>query len=156
MNKQKTIIFQKSLKVQKAKILAPFSERYKKIASLHALPSELHSVLGNCISFNKGNAIFVKNHKAACSTISHLIYKHECGHDYVEENIHHEYTRLVQGLPNFPAVVNTLMNPASFKFTFVRDPVSRSVSAFKNIFLDRSNDAWLRHRDAIRERALFD
>lgn len=146
----RSIAFQKPLNIRKACLLAPFSKRYRRIASARTLPPELMPVIGNCIAFNEGNALFVKNHKAACSTIARLIYFHENQQDYAG-NIHQVYDGLVQGLPNFPAVVEAIRRPGTFRFTFVRDPVARAVSAYKNIFLEKTNQAWSLHEAHIRQ-----
>ena len=127
----------KPLDLTKARWLAPLSKRYARIASLHALPPSVALIAGNCVAFDEGRVIFVKNHKAACSTIAQLIYLHQNG-SVCEGNIHKDYKGLIQGLPNFPAVAAALIARDTFKFTFVRHPVSRAVSAFKNIFLRRA------------------
>ena len=138
------ISFNVQQNLTKARWLAPFSKRYACIASLQSLPSDHALIIGNCVTFNEGSVVFIKNHKAACTTISQLLYLHQNG-IVCEDNVHKDYERLIQGLPNFPVIVEALMARNTFKFTFVRHPVSRAVSAFKDIFLERRNEAWTRH-----------
>ena len=142
------VSFIKPIDLTKARWLAPLSKRYARIASLQTLPPNVALIAGNCVAFDEGRVIFVKNHKAACSTIAQLIYLHQNG-SVCEGNIHKDYKGLIQGLPNFPAVAAALIARDTFKFTFVRHPVSRAVSAFKNIFLEKSNEAWTLHAKSI-------
>ena len=127
------ISFNNQQNLTKARWLAPFSKRYACIASLQSLPSDHALIIGNCVTFNEGFVVFIKNHKAACTTISQLLYLHQNG-IVCEDNVHKYYERLIQGLPNFPVIVEALMARNTFKCTFVRHPVSRAVSAFKDIF----------------------
>ncbi|WP_306151942.1 sulfotransferase family 2 domain-containing protein [Roseovarius sp. MMSF_3281] len=83
--------------------------------------------------------VYMKNHKAACSTIIATLLRQTTAHDGAAigeldaATIHSPPKRLLatgeRGL-NVDQAEQALNNKATFKFTFVRDPVSRTVSAF--------------------------
>lgn len=83
--------------------------------------------------------VYMKNHKAACSTVVATLLRQTGSHpetaisDLDAATIHNPPKRLIasgrKGL-TVDRAVQALGSGAVFKFTFVRDPVSRTISAF--------------------------
>lgn len=94
---------------------------------------------------NTGEYLYVKNPKCGSSTVSHMVYQWQHGRRY-SGNIH-LCPDLVRGKNCSFDVLNGLLNDDAFKFSFVRDPVKRVESAFKNFFLDFNNTE---HRSHLR------
>ena len=76
------------------------------------------------------NVVYIRNNKAACSTITLWLHRlHTGDHDFSPKNIHAE-----DGLPRpreitWPKVIEMLSGGA-YRFTFVRDPIKRVMSAY--------------------------
>lgn len=85
--------------------------------------------------------VYMKNHKAACSTIIATLLRQTMAHAEAESGdldaatIHNPPKRLISSgrkALNVDLALQALSNNAIFKFSFVRDPVSRTVSAFSD------------------------
>ncbi len=88
--------------------------------------------------------VYMKNHKAACTTVlatllAHLLDMRGEGTERINMNSVHAPPRtlLLTGLRslNVPQVKRALEDPAAFRFTVVRDPLSRTVSSFADKIL---------------------
>lgn len=122
----------------KAKLLAPFSNRYSQRLCLESEPEAIQIVAPFIIHTTDGKLVYVKNSKAGCTTVAESLYFYECGQHFAGQ-IHHESVVLKQGHNHVAAAVNALRSPEAYKFTFVRNPLKRSVSAFTNFVLQGNN-----------------
>ena len=83
--------------------------------------------------------LYMKNHKAACTTVlatlmAHLLDLRGEGTESIDmESVHTPPKSLLLTGPrglNVPRVMRVLDDPAVFRFTIVREPISRTVSSF--------------------------
>lgn len=90
------------------------------------------------------NFVYVKNHKAACTTILATLL--ECQRSYSGANIAAIPEQMVHKPParfmmngrrnlDFETAISALSDTGRFKFTVIREPVSRTVSAFADKIL---------------------
>jgi hypothetical protein len=133
----------KKVYLKKYYILAPIIPRYQLKKSLRKLDPHLWSTVNNTILSNCSKYLFVKNSKAACSTVSHAFYQWQYRAAY-DGNIH-ACRQLLQGSRHTPRVVSALTDSEVFKFSFVRNPTNRAVSAYNNFFVDFMNKHHLKH-----------
>lgn len=77
-----------------------FSQRYARRYSFGALSELERIVLTHTISSAEHRLVYVKNSKAACSTVASLLYQHETGHVY-EGNTH--YAPIKQAVAVWPS-----------------------------------------------------
>jgi hypothetical protein len=94
--------------------------------------------------------VYVKNLKAGCSTVTLWLHRiHTGDHDFAPDTTrHHEFRRLPRpGGVAWPRVARMLAGGA-FRFTFVRDPIERAESAYRDKIL--GNDSL---RAQLREHA---
>jgi hypothetical protein len=76
---------------------------------------------------------FLKNPKAACSTVLQLMHHHEHGH-FAEVRHLHRMSAVQQGIRHANTLVAALDDPNCVRFTAVRDPATRAVSGFMMFF----------------------
>ena len=134
---------QKKINLRKYYILAPIIPRYRLKKSLSKLDPHIWSTVNNSILSNDSKYLFVKNSKAACSTVSHAFYQWQYWAAY-DGNIH-VCRQLLQGSRHTPRVVSALTDSEVFKFSFIRNPTKRAVSAYNNFFVDFRNMQHLKH-----------
>jgi hypothetical protein len=133
----------------KARVLAPFLKRYRNKIALAELPAEIVPLASHSLLLSDGRGLFIKNSKAACTTICHKIYCWEHGRPYEGTTIHRDRT-IAQGLWVYPRIVDALNNPDCLKFSLVRDPAARCVSGFTDFVLDQKNKHIVRHMHFLR------
>lgn len=133
----------KKVNLKKYNILAPIVPRYRCKKALSELEPHLWSIVNHTIISNNSQYLFVKNSKAACSSVSHAFYQWQYHVEY-DGNIH-QCRQLLQGSRHTALVVNAFKNPAIFKFSFVRNPTKRAISAYNNFFVDFRNRQHAKH-----------
>jgi hypothetical protein len=133
----------KKANLRKYYILAPIIPRYRPKKSLSKLDPHLWSTVNHTILSNNSKYLFVKNSKAACSTVSHAFYQWQYQVAY-DGNIH-GCRQLLQGSRHTARVVSALTDFEVFKFSFIRNPTKRAVSAYNNFFVDFRNRQHLKH-----------
>jgi len=144
----KKLIFESRFGTAKDLVLANFLTRYKCKMNLSKLPDELQIVLPYTVSTADKKLVFIKNSKAACTSITHLIYEYTHGTSFAG-NTHHDNIDLRQGIIHWKDNLELLENSSATIFSIVRDPESRLVSAFKNFFIQRNNRSGKKHFNAI-------
>lgn len=149
------IRLQKPINRTKHKLLSPFSARHRNKLLISTQPLALQLVAAHLIASDDQKLLFVKNSKAGCTTIAHLIYEYSRGGNY-DGNIHRRGAGLITGLSEFERIRTMLSSSATYKFTFVRDPLARAVSCFKNLFVQKQNSFGTKHFPAIRARGFVD
>jgi hypothetical protein len=127
----------------KYRLLAPVIPRYRSKKLIAKLDPSLWSVLNHTILSNDSKYLFVKNLKAACTSVSHAFYQWQYSSTF-DGNIH-KCKELLIGHRDTARVVSALSNPDVFKFSFIRHPVKRAVSAYNNFFVDFKNPDRLKH-----------
>ena len=110
---------QKKINLRKYYILAPIIPRYRLKKSLSKLDPHIWSTVNNSILSNDSKYLFVKNSKAACSTVSHAFYQWQYRAAY-DGNIH-ECRQLLNGTRHSSRVVSALTDSEVFKFSFILD-----------------------------------
>jgi hypothetical protein len=115
------------------KLLGGLSPYYRGKAAMAGLPLPLAQALRRCVSSCDGRLLYVKNPKAACSSVTQLLHWQDCGH-FVPLNQLHGAAGVRQGVRYAQAHLSSLNDPACVRFTVVRDPVARTVSAFMMYF----------------------
>ncbi len=131
-------------RLAKARLLAPFSARHANRASILRLPKELREIALHAIYMPKARLLYVKNPKAASTTILRFLYAAEYRRAHSGIDIH-EDPALPHGEPWLLTAVGALSSRDARKFSFVRDPVARCVSGFKDFFLLQRNSESRRH-----------
>ena len=139
----KEVWLQKRVNFTKYYILAPIVPRYRSKRIIGKLDPSLWSTLNHTILSNNSKYLFVKNQKSACTTVSHAFYQWQYQAAY-DGNIH-QCRQLLIGHRNTAQVVNALIKPEVFKFSFVRNPTKRASSAYNNFFVDFKNPDHLKH-----------
>jgi hypothetical protein len=91
-----------------------------------------------------GKIIYIKNPKAGCSSVAHLLYQYD-NHHFYEGDIHHAPS--LQVTDQWKSVVDIPEDTVSF--STVRNPERRSVSAFFNFFIEKNNPEQPEHLDRM-------
>ena len=125
-----------------------FSARHAARYDYAHLSPLARAVLAHTLSTPDGKLVFIKNSKAGCTTIAHLIYLHETG-KVAPGIIHHESETLVQGRENWQRNLRALTSGKAVSFSFVRQPLARAVSGFTDFFVERRNPEAPPHVAAI-------
>ncbi|QPZ89698.1 sulfotransferase family protein [Thioclava electrotropha] len=106
-------------------------------------------MLDHMASVERPNVVFTKNSKAACTSISHAIFKLTTGLQY-QGLIHQEAEVLTQGREHWDTNIARLASPSFKSFTFVRHPVDRIESAFRDFVTERRNPSHFYHIEKLR------
>lgn len=122
----------------KARLFAPFSHCYRDRLSLEHEPEVIQVISPHTIHTRDGKLAYVKNSKAGCTTVAEALYFYERGQQSAGK-IHREADVLLQGHNHVRAGLSALRSPEVYKFTFVRNPINRSISAFTNFVLQGNN-----------------
>ena len=105
--------------------------------------------LYNAIQSIDRKLVFVRNPKAGCSTVSDALAQYSkseyCAGTGLDQTIIPG-----QGARHWRENLEALSDKEAVKFTFVRHPQARAISAFKNIFSEQSNNASPQHVEAAR------
>ena len=123
----------------KAFLLAPFSKRYSAQLALKYEATVIQMLVRDIIQTRDNRLVYIKNSKAGCSTVAGTLYYYDHGKPYRGENIHHETKTLQQGIQYADRAVAAIKDPTKFKFSVVRNPQGRVVSAFKNFVLQANH-----------------
>lgn len=83
--------------------------------------------------------LYVRNEKAACSTLGRVMQNAGCRLEARGETGH------LEGMRATEAILPALNDPGVYRFSFVRHPVTRALSAFNNLFAHQQNKARWRH-----------
>lgn len=136
----------------KDRFLRFFSRRYADRARFHALSDVEKTVLPHVVMTKDNAYAFVKNSKAGCTSVAHLLWIHDHGRVY-DGNIHQAPFR---SAPRHQALlkVHDSMQGA-FRFSVVRNPTRRAVSGLFNFFIERKNSQSYLHWDAITDRGFL-
>ncbi|MEE9387153.1 MAG: sulfotransferase family 2 domain-containing protein [Paracoccaceae bacterium] len=132
----------------KARILAPFAPRYRNRLLLRKLPPELRLIAFSTLVSNDHRIVLVKNPKAGCTSAAHMLYQFYNNSTF-RGDIHQDHPSLIQGITRVREVHAALQNPDTFKFTTVRNPIDRTLSAYKDFFANKTNPESRRHANAI-------
>lgn len=115
------------------RVLGTVSPYYRGRAALETCPLPLAQALRRCVLTRDGRLLFLKNPKAACSTVLQLIHFHENGR-FADVRHLHRTSDVRQGIPHAEAHIAALDDPNCVRFTAVREPASRAVSGFMMFF----------------------
>ena len=121
--------------------LGTVSPYYKGKAALQGCPPPLAQAVRRSLLTRDGRLLFLKNPKAACSTVVQLIHFHETGR-FADVSRLHRTPDLRQGHPHAEAHIAALDDPSCVRFTAVREPASRTVSAFMMFFSGAGADVF--------------
>ena len=133
------IPLQKKPNFTRALLLAPFSKRYSAQLALKYEATVIQMLVRDVIQTRDNRLVYIKNAKAGCSTVAEILYYYDHGKPYRGENIHRETKTLQQGIQYADRAVAAIKDPTKFKFSVVRHPQGRVVSAFKNFVLQSNN-----------------
>jgi hypothetical protein len=138
---------------RKARLLAPFSKRYREKAQIQAgqaVAVPLKFAVRHAAQTDDGKLVFVKNSKAGCTTVTHILYHYSKGRNCTEF-IHEHMNGFTHGAKHWRENMRALSEKGAVKFTFVRHPQARAVSAFNNFIGEKNNKSAPPHIEAIRQ-----
>ncbi|MDG1430650.1 MAG: sulfotransferase family 2 domain-containing protein [Paracoccaceae bacterium] len=92
--------------------------------------------------------VFIKNSKAACTSVAHAMYWLSTGNQY-DGIIHKEREVLSQGPDHCDTLRARLAMPDYKTFTFVRHPIDRFESAFKDFVIEQRNPNRVYHATGL-------
>ena len=125
--------------------LAPFFPRYRVLMELQKEPAHLRSPYRNLILSHDKRLLFLRNQKCACTQTTQFLYAYGNNGATYMGNVHRADRGIYPARYRWAVIRPVLMAHQAFLFTFVRDPVARAVSAFRNFFLDQDNIARHKH-----------
>lgn len=111
--------------------------------------AQIHS-----ITDDKYNVFYLKNSKSGCTKIAHTIFFAKYGY-CCKENIH-TTIKLDQGYRNWQSAQSAINDPDYYKFSVVRNPLDRVVSAFTDFIIEKKNKSWTFHYAPFIEYELLD
>jgi hypothetical protein len=121
----------------KSRIMASVSKRHRAKLSLLKQPYAIQDIVHQLVLTDDEKVLFVRNFKAGCSTVTHLLYQTSKGFPF-QGNIS-DANDLMRGVPHWPRIEPALTKRDVYRFTMVRHPQARAVSAFRDFFIDRRN-----------------
>lgn len=136
LHEEECIPWQDPLPSRKSKdfLLRLFSRRHAARYHFGSLSDLARIPLSHAIITADSRIIYIKNSKAGCSTVAHLLYQYDNGNLY-NGNIHRAPVRLL--IDDWGGAMRIPKN--AFSFSTVRNPERRSVSAFFDFFIDKKN-----------------
>jgi hypothetical protein len=135
-------------------LLAPFSERYNRKAVRAGTNISDTIVLDHMVTADFPKIVFTKNSKAACTSIVHAIYTLATGVEY-EGRIHQETDVLYQGKDAWNTLLARREMAEYVTSTFVRNPINRLESAFRDFILEQRNPNLVYHKVALEQFGCF-
>lgn len=129
--------------------MRPFSQRYRAQYAARALPDWQRIVLRRAVFVPELKLLYVINAKAASSSLRDMMFVLGGGSREAGPG-----RGLVFPTARWPEIVAALEDPGIYRFTVGRHPVSRAVSAFTNLFVDRKNGFEWRHIPYMRKTGL--
>jgi|LGOV01.1.fsa_nt_gb hypothetical protein len=128
---------QKPHSLAKAKLLRPISKRYRARCAIAEEPVDIRRVFDNAMMTNDKKLLFVRNHKAGCTSVSQLIVHSSTG----------KYSRAVskhnigifRGAVDYFDIRAGFESEGTYCFSVSRNPLDRLISSFFNVFIDRKN-----------------
>lgn len=125
-------------------VLAPFSKHYSRKVLVAQASTADRTVLDHMVTVEFPKVVFTKNSKAACTSVSHALYFLSSSREY-DGNIHHESQILSQGRYHWDTIL-ARRDMSDYKtFTFVRHPIDRLESAFRNFVIEGRNNEVVHH-----------
>lgn len=121
----------------KLRLLSPISKRHRAKRTLLAQPYAIQDIIHQLVLTDDKKMLFVRNFKAGCSSVTHLLYEFSKGHVFAG-NIS-DAPDFMRGVPYWPHIEPALSAPDVYRFTMVRHPQTRAVSAFRDFFIDGRN-----------------
>jgi len=141
-------VFEPKLGRPKDLVLGALLPHYRRRVQLSRLPIEKQIVLPYLLISDDAKLAFVKNSKAGCTSVAHLIHQYSKGYECTG-NIHKDSKDLRQGLLYWKENLRIILTQSPYLFTFVRHPENRVVSAFFNFFVERTNPVGYKHFAAM-------
>lgn len=129
------------------RLLAPLSKRHRAKLSLLKQPYAIQDIAHQLVLTDDEKLLFVRNFKAGCSTVTHLLYHASKGAPF-QGNIS-DASDLMRGIPHWPRLEPALKSQNTYRFTMVRHPQTRAVSAFRDFFIDHRNRKATVYQDAL-------
>lgn len=142
------VYLRRPISLARARLLAPFSARQRARLHLRGLDPDLILVADHCVLSETPRYVYVKNAKAACSTVTQAIHVWQTG-DAPASRIHGS-TGILQGWHAYARARRELFAPEVTRFIFVREPLSRVVSGFLYYLVDRKARLLPRHEPLFR------
>jgi hypothetical protein len=115
------------------RLLGTVSPYHKGKAAIQSRPLVVAQALRRCVLTRDRRLLFLKNPKAACSTVLQLLHHREHGR-FADVSHLHRTQDIQQGIRHAEALIAALDDPECVRFTVVREPASRAVSAFMMFF----------------------
>ena len=142
------------IKLAKSIVLSPFVERYRIRSAYARLPDRLIQPFAHAILSDDGKFLFVKNQKCASTSLAQLMYYYSNKTEYLD-NIHLPGHNMLYGLHHILSLQTALQSDDVFKYTFVRHPESRILSAFLDKIIAKKSP-YERHISTLRNRGYLD
>jgi hypothetical protein len=134
----------------KARLLAPFSAKYRNRLDLLAQSPAWQVAHNYSVLTEDRKMLFIKTPKAgSTSTIQHILRRH---HGSFVANTKGLKTPVLRGKDHWRAYLTVHDDPACFKFSIVRDPEARLLSCYANLFVDATNRVSRKHLRLITRR----
>ncbi len=134
----------------KARLLAPFAKRYAIRNKMQVVPEDIRNVYQHMIMSQDKKILFLKNSKAGCTSVAHLIIKYSTG--TVAENVHRHSDGVYHAWEYWEEFDQAFASPDTYCFSMVRNPQSRLLSGFTNFFVDVQNRNVGLHLSAMESR----
>lgn len=138
----------------KDRLLAPFSKRYAGKLALSRELRQMQAVMPFLLLSRDDRLAFVKNSKCGCTSIAQAFHFYDTGHFY-KGNIHREGRHLRQGYSHWQENWKSVEAERPFLFSFVRNPVSRLVSAYMDFVVLKRNPEAAQHTETFAQRGLY-
>ncbi len=123
------------------------------LQELEKEPAHLRDTLRNLILTHDRRFLYLRNQKCACTQTTQILYAYGHNGQTYPGNVHRANDGLIPARYRWMDIKPVYEAHTSFVFTFVRDPEARILSAFRNFFLDETNNG--RHKHMVPMQAHF-